>query len=411
MEGYQVYEYSNGIRLIHKQVFNTRVAHCGFILDIGSRDEESNQLGITHFWEHMAFKGTHKRKAFHIINRLDSVGGELNAYTTKEKTCFYASVLSIYFTKAVELLCDITFDSIFPVKEIEKERSVILEEMLMHEDDPVEMIEDDFNALLFANHPLGNKIIGTPEHIKNINKTNFEDFIRKNLCASNIIFSSVSTLPFTKVVNTVRRYIETFSQFEKRRRRSAPAFFKVEKIEKKQKFQQAHCMLGTHAFSLKDHRRILFVLLSNLLGGEAMNSRLNLAIREKYGFVYHIDSNYTAFTDTGLFAIYFATEKKTLCRCIDLVLKELKKLREKPLGVLQLRAAKQQLIGQLAMAEEHNLNLMLAIGKSMLDLGRVDSLTDIFKSIELITALQLQDLANEMMAEKRFSLLTFMPNE
>src|SRR5688572_30156357 len=197
---YQIHTLPNGIRILHKQVLHTKIAHSGFTLDIGSRDENETQLGLAHFWEHMAFKGTEKRKAFHILNRLETVGGELNAYTTKEKICFYASVLDAHFEKAFELLADITFHSIFPSKEIEKERGVILEEMAMYLDAPEDAIVDEFDSVIFKNHSLGNNILGTTESVTRFQKEDFLDFIRDNYSTDRLVFASVSNLPFAKVV-------------------------------------------------------------------------------------------------------------------------------------------------------------------------------------------------------------------
>jgi predicted Zn-dependent peptidase len=409
MEEYNLFTLPNGIRIVHKQVTYTKIAHCGFVLDIGSRDEKPHQQGIAHFWEHMAFKGTKKRRSFHIINRLESLGGELNAYTTKEKICFHASVLDKHFDKALELLTDITFDSVFPERQIEKERSVILEEMSMYYDSPEDAIQDDFDNVIFADHSLGNNILGTTESVRSFRKEDFKQFILENLNTERIIFSSVSNLPFSKVVKQAEKYLSHIPKFSASQQREPFSNYVPKRIEKTRSITQAQCAIGRTAYALSDTRRLSFFMLINILGGPGMNSRLNLALREKYGFVYSIDANYTPYIDTGFMAVYFGTEKKQLNKSIALVHKELKLLKEKKMGTVQLHAAKEQLMGQLAMAEESNLNFMLMMGKSILDLNRIDTLTEIFDSIRNVTAAELQDIANEMFDENQLSLLTFLP--
>ena len=409
MPDYHLHTLPNGIRIIHKQVTSTKIAHSGFILDIGSRDENPEQQGLAHFWEHMAFKGTKKRKSFHILNRLETVGGELNAYTTKEKLCFYASVLDKHFEKAFELLTDITFNSTFPAKEIEKERGVILEEMAMYLDTPEDAIIDDFDEVVFQNHALGNNILGSKESVSGFKKTDFLRFIQDNLSTNRLVFCSVSNLPFDKVMKLSQKYLGHLPAITKERARQPFIHYQPQLINQEKPIVQAHCVIGAPAYALADERRIPFFMLTNILGGPGMNSRLNLAVREKYGLVYTIDANYATYLDTGSFGIYFGTEKKQLARTTALVLKELKKLREKPLGSLQLHTAKEQLMGQLAMAEESNIGLMMMMGKSILDLDKVESLNEIFDHIRRIEAQQLLDIANEVLAENKLSYLNYIP--
>ncbi|WP_242926845.1 M16 family metallopeptidase [Pontibacter vulgaris] len=410
MLDYHIHTLPNGIRIVHKQVTHTKIAHSGFILDIGSRDELPVQQGLAHFWEHMAFKGTAKRKSFHIINSLESVGGELNAYTTKEKLCFYSSVLDKHFERSFELLTDITFRSVFPEKEIEKERGVILEEMAMYLDTPEEAIVDEFDAVIYGNHPLGNNILGTTESVSGFQKQDFLSFIDRNLSTDAIVFCSVSNLPFEKVVKLAEKFLKDIPTIKKERDRILVDKYKPQTITIEKSISQAHCVLGCPAYALSDERRIPFFMLVNLLGGPGMNSRLNLAVREKYGLVYTIDANYATYIDTGLLSIYFGTEKKQLKRTTSLVLKELKKLREKPLGSLQLHTAKEQLMGQLAMAEESNMGLMMMMGKSILDLNKVETLNEIFDKIKNITAPDLVEIANDVLREDQLSFLNYVPS-
>lgn len=411
MLDYEIYTLQNGIRVVHKQVNNTKIAHCGFILDIGGRDELPHQLGIAHFWEHMAFKGTKKRKAYHILNRLDSVGGELNAYTTKEKICFHASVLEKHFNNAVELLADITFDSVFPEKQIENEKSVILEEMAMYLDAPEDAIQDEFDQVVFGEHPLGHNLLGTQESVRSFHRDHFNEFIAQNLDSERLIFSSVGPMPLSRVVKQVERYIAHLPRFTAQRSRLAFGKYTPRFQVMKRHLSQAQCAIGATAYEIGNPKRMPFFLLANILGGPGMNTRLNMALREKYGFVYSIDANYHSFTDTGLFAIFFGTEPKQLKKSIQLVHKEIDLMRNKALGTMQLHKAKEQLLGQLAMAEENNIGLMLMMGKSLLDLNKIDSLDSVFESVNKVTSSQIMEVANEILHPDRLSLLTYEPEK
>jgi predicted Zn-dependent peptidase len=407
--GYQIKELANGIRIVHQEVSSTRLVHCGFILDIGSRDEREEQEGLAHFWEHMAFKGTKKRKAFHIINRLDSVGGELNAYTTKEKICFYASVLQQHWTKAAELLCDITFNSTFPPKQIEKERQVILEEMAMYRDSPDDAIQDEFDDLLFPGHSLGYNILGTEATVSQFTQEDFLTFVDQHLDTSRIVCSVVGNISFKKALRTLVPLLNAVpSASRKRQRKSVNGYSPRTTIQYKE-ITQAHCALGKPALALQDERRFKLYLLNNILGGPSMNSRLNMALREKHGLAYSIESVYQPFTDTGYIGIFYGTEEKAGAKARRIVLREIRKIREKKLGTLQLHMGKEQTIGQMAMAEENYSGLMLVYGKSLLDKGRIESLEAIFKTIRSSTAEELQELANEVYDDAQFSFLTYLP--
>jgi predicted Zn-dependent peptidase len=411
LQEYQVHTLPNGIRIAHKQVLHTQIAHCGIMLDIGSRDEAPEQQGLAHFWEHMAFKGTQKRRSHHIINRLETVGGELNAYTTKEKVCFHASVLETHFEKALELLADITFHSIFPEKQLERERNVILEEMAMYYDSPEDAIQDDFDEQLFAGHPLGRNILGTVDSVSSFRREHLLDFITTNLDTERIIVSSVSRHPFSKVVRLAEKYLLEVLSVRTPRRRQPPVAYTPTHKQVKRSITQAQYALGRPAYPLSDPRRLPFFMLINLLGGPGMNSRFNMSLREKHGLVYSIEANYTPYLDTGFMAVYFGTEPKQVERSGALIAKEFKKLREIPLSALQLHQTKEQLIGQLAMSEESNLSYMLMMAKSLLDIERVESLDEIFRDIRAVKASDVQQVAHEMLDEAQFSSLTFWPEE
>ena len=323
----------------------------GIMLDIGSRDELEKEQGLAHFWEHMVFKGTAKRKAFHIINRLESLGGELNAYTTKEKICFYSAVLDNHLDKSVELLSDITFNSIFPDRQIDRERHVILEEMAMYRDAPEDAIQDEFDEQIFPGHSLGRNILGTPETVTSFQREDFRRFLDRNLNTSKIVVSSVGNYPASKMARLAQKYFSDIPQKLSTPDRQPFTGYSPSRLEKKKTVSQAHFAMGKPSFSLMDANRIPFSFLVNLLGGPGMNSKLNLALREKHGLVYGVEANFYLYHDIGQFGIYFATEAGKLKKAQRLLLKEIELLKTKPLGSLQLHKAKQQIKGQLAMSE------------------------------------------------------------
>lgn len=410
---YQLHTFSNGIRFIHKHLPFSQVSHIGYVLDIGSRDEAPHQQGLAHFWEHMAFKGTRRRRAYHILNRLEAVGGELNAYTTKEKICFYASVLNDYYLQAVDLLTDITFDSVFPEKQIEREKGVILEEIAMYKDSPEEAIQDDFDTLVFGNHPLGYNILGTEESVRSFSRRDFREFIDTHLSTDRIVIASVGGLPFEKVLSKVERLVAGISprRLPQRRLPFTEQLYSPRQEDKSLPISQAHCAMGRPAYSMHHPHRLPFFLLNNILGGPAMSSRLNMLLRERYGYVYGVEASYTPMSDTGLWGIFFAIDAKHLFKAEKLIVQEMQRLCEQPLGMRQLKQAKNQLKGQLAMAEENNLNLMLMMGKTILDYGHIDPLPNLFEEIDAITAEQLQAVAQEVFRLESLSILRYIPQQ
>jgi predicted Zn-dependent peptidase len=403
-------ELPNGIRIVHQEVNHTRLVHCGFILNIGSRDEDKEQEGLTHFWEHMAFKGTQKRKTFHIINRLESLGGELNAYTTKEKVCFYASVLNEHYPKAAELLYDITFNSTFPEKQIEKERQVILEEMAMYRDSPDDSIQDDLDALVFENHALGRNILGTEETVGKFHQQDFFEFISTHLDTTQVVFSVVGNISFQKALKIIEGPLKEIPCKRTLYVRNGFTHYTPKFKSVQRDVTQSLCAIGRPAYSIHDPRRYKLFLLNNILGGPSMNSRLNFSLRENYGYVYSIESSYQPFLDTGFFGIYFGTEEKNLKKSQAIVQREMEKLRSKKLGSHQLHSAKEQAIGQMAMAEENYAGLMLVYGKSLIDHSKIDSLDRIFDEIRKTTAEDLIEIAEDIFQADQLSYLIYTPH-
>jgi predicted Zn-dependent peptidase len=405
---YKLYELENGIRVIHQPIKN-RVAHCGFIINTGTRDEKIEENGLAHFIEHSIFKGTKHRKAHHILNRIDTVGGELNAYTTKEKTCVYASFTTEHFERATELLSDILFNSTYPEKEIEKEKDVIIDEIYSYQDSPFEQIYDDYEELVFKNHPLGMNILGTVDSVKSFNRDDVLKFIDRNYATNKIIFSIVGDFTEKKIKTIINKYLNQPLKTSSSRKRTAFSDYTVFNNEVERDNYQAHCMIGNIAYSSKDKNNTGFILLNNILGGPAMNSRLNMGIREKHGFTYNIESSYTSYTDSGLFSIYLGTDPKHLNKSIALVHKELKNLRDKKLSSSQLQKAKQQLIGQITLSEESKVNVMLGMGKSLLFFNKVDSLETVYTKINKLTVENILEIANEVFDKDQLSSLIYKP--
>ncbi|MBY0425749.1 MAG: insulinase family protein, partial [Cytophagales bacterium] len=324
---------------------------------------------------------------------------------------FHASVLVQHVEKAIDLLADITFQSTFPEKEIEKEKMVILEEMSMYLDSPEDAIQDEFDELIFGQHPLGINILGSKERISGYRQSDFLRFVANHLSTDRIILSSVSNIPFEQMKKLAEKYLGHIPSQHQSLNRLPIGNYTPQIITRTKPINGAHRMMGRPAFSLLDERRIPFFMLNNLLGGPGMNSRLNLGLREKYGWVYSVDSNFTTYTDCGQFSIYFGSDPKYLDKCSTVIYKELKKLSSEPLSPAQLSAAKEQIKGQLAMSEENNMSLMLLFAKSILDLNEIEPLPSIFNKIDAIKSEELLELAEEMFNPDSFSILTYIPEE
>ena len=409
MKDCTIFKLSNGIRVVHQHIAHTKIVHCGLFLGIGSRDENTENQGIAHFWEHMAFKGTKKRTTLDIITSLDAVGGELNAYTDKEKIVFFASVRDQYFERAVDLLADITFNSTLPEKELEKERGVILEEMSMYLDSPDDSLQDEFENVVYRNHPMGMNILGRKETVSNFSRKDFKQFFDENLSNDKIVFSCIGNITLADAEKIAKRYLEKRSLGKSSAKRKRINLYKPSDKILTRPVKQAKCAIGRTAYPIHHEDRVAFYLLVNMLGGPGMNSRLNLSLREKYGYVYSIDAHYIPYSDTGLFAIFFGTEPKQVDRCIKLVKKELARFRDKKLSTKELEQAKEQIKGQMAMSEENNLSLMMMMGRSILDYNRVPSIEEVFEKINAITPAKMQRIAREMFDEKTLSQLIIKP--
>lgn len=396
----------NGIRLVHQYV-DSPVAHCGVIINTGSRDEAHHEQGIAHFIEHTIFKGTLKRKSFHILSRLEDVGGEMNAYTTKEETAIHASFLAEYYERTMELFSDILINSTFPDHELKREKDVILDEINSYNDSPSELIFDDFEELIFDGHSIGRNILGTPDNVKNFTREDIQKFMAKNYNTDQMVICSVGNISGKRFLHLAERFFNPFP--ENRRDFSRPKFFgnsAKSRIIEKETFQ-SHCLIGGLAYDVFHRNRIGLVLLNSVLGGQSGNSRLNLALRERNGIAYNLESSYTAYSDTGSITIYFGTDKDNLDKAISLIKREINILQNKLLGDIQISKAKKQLVGQLAMSQENHEDLMLTLGKSFLTYNKMDGLDVIYKKIDALTPSQILDIANEVLDFDKLSILIY----
>ncbi len=396
----------NGIRLVHKRIPNM-IAHAGIIINTGSRDETENEHGMAHFIEHMFFKGTSKRKTYHILSSLEDRGGELNAYTTKEETAVYASFLRQDYNKAFDILSDIVFNSVFPDKEIKKEKEVIIEEINSYKDSPSELIFDDFEDMIFAGSPLGRPILGTEKSVRSFDREMISGFIQNNYDPADMVVCSTGNINEKQLIYLITKYFSQAPIKKISKKRESFTDYKPLNKEIIKNTWQDHIIIGNLAYNVKDNRRLSLYLLNNILGGQGLNSRLNMSLREKNGFAYNVESSYIPYYDNGVFMIYFGTDYKNRDKSMNIALKELKLLREKKLGKNQLHKAKKQIQGNIARARENHENLMLAMGKNTLLFDRMESIENLYKRIEGLTASGLMETANEIFAEEKLSTLIY----
>lgn len=396
----------NGIRLVHQKT-NGPVAHCGILINAGSRDEHENEHGIAHFIEHMLFKGTTKRKAYHILSRLEDVGGELNAYTTKEETAIHASFLKEDYERSVELISDLLLNSTFPRKEIEKEKDVVIEEINSYLDSPSELIFDDFEELIFCDQPIGRNILGSPGSVKKFSHKKILDFITREYRTSEMVFCSVGDISEKKILKLFEKYFSTFSGPSTDKTQYTKWIYKPLTLSRKKDTFQNHCIIGNLAYDLRDKRRVGMFMLNNILGGPGLNSRLNLSLREKNGLAYNVESNYNPYCDTGVFSIYFGTDARLLGKSTDICMSELKKLTTTKLGTVQMSKARNQMKGYLARGYDNHENLMLSMAKNMMVFDRIDSFETLCKQIDEVTASELLEIANEIFEPSKLSTLIY----
>ncbi len=413
---YNTYTLDNGLRIIHLPS-DSKVVYCGYQINAGTRDEEPGEEGLAHFCEHVTFKGTERRKAWHILNCLESVGGDLNAYTNKEGTVYYAAILKEHIARAVDLLSDIVFHSTYPQQEIDKEVEVICDEIESYNDSPAELIYDEFENILFKGNSLGHNILGTAEQVRQFTTEDALRFTRKLYRPDNAVFFAYGDIDFKKLVTLLKRSVgseelrvknEEFNSREEERMKGEESNSpKGQTIVMEKHTHQAHVMIGTQAYDVHDDRRMPLYLLNNILGGPGMNAKLNLALREHNGLVYTVESTMVAYSDTGTWSIYFGCDEHDVKRCLRLVRKELDKFVEKPLSDAQLRAAKKQIKGQIGVACDNRENFALDFGKSFLHYGWEKNVDRLYEQVDEITTQQIQSVAQELFDEHRLTTLIF----
>ena len=445
---YNTYTLDNGLRIIHLPS-DSQVVYCGYQINAGTRNEKPGEEGLAHFCEHVTFKGTERRKAWHILNCLESVGGDLNAYTNKEGTVYYSAILKEHIARAVDLLSDIVFHSVYPQAEIDKEVEVICDEIESYNDSPAELIYDEFENILFKGSPLGHNILGTAEQVRAFKTEDALHFTRKLYRPDNAIFFAYGDIDFKKLVKLIQKALgecpkgrelacsadckSAETPTEERIAEETPtgetpteemeagdANHKVQSskfnvqskvagqtIVMQKNTHQAHVMIGTRAYDVNDDRRMPLYLLNNMLGGPGMNAKLNLALREHNGLVYTVESTMVAYGDTGTWSIYFGCDEHDVKRCLRLVRKELDKFMQKPLSDAQLKAAKKQIKGQIGVACDNRENFALDFGKSFLHYGWEKNVDRLYEQVDEITAAQIQAVAQELFDKDRLTTLIF----
>ena len=419
---YNTYTLDNGLRIIHLPS-DSKVVYCGYQINAGTRNEEPGEEGLAHFCEHVTFKGTERRKAWHILNCLESVGGDLNAYTNKEGTVYYSAILKEHIARAVDLLTDIVFHSVYPQAEIDKEVEVICDEIESYNDSPAELIYDEFENIIFKGSPLGHNILGTAEQVRSFKTEDALRFTRKLYRPDNAIFFAYGDIDFKKLVRLLKKSFLSEERRVKSEKFNSPEAqtqfniqhstfntqhsFEGQTIVMQKNTHQAHVMIGTRAYDVNDSRRMPLYLLNNMLGGPGMNAKLNLALREHNGLVYTVESTMAAYGDTGIWSIYFGCDEHDVKRCLRLVRKELDKFMQKPLSEAQLKAAKKQIKGQIGVACDNRENFALDFGKSFLHYGWEKNVDRLYEQVDEITAEQIQAVAKELFDKDRLTTLIF----
>ena len=410
MTKYNTHTLKNGLRIIHLPSAS-QVVYCGYQIASGTRNEFPGEEGLAHFCEHMTFKGTERRNAIQIINALEGVGGELNAFTNKEDTVFYAVISKEHFSQAVEILSDIVFHSQYPQHEIEKEVAVICDEIESYNDSPAELIYDEFENIIFEGHPLGHNILGRAEQLRTYKTEDALRFVRRNYRSDNSIFFAYGDIDFRKLVKRLENGVESDSVDDNKQFAQEPrqvlSSFTPQIIERSLGTHQSHVMLGTRAYDIHHPLRIPLYLLNNILGGPGLNARLNLSLRERNGLVYTVESSMANYSDTGIWCIYFGCDPHDVRRCLRLVRRELDRVMQKPLSELQLRNAKRQLKGQLAIACDNHEQFALDFGKSFLHYGWERDLTHLYESIDKVTTEDIEKVADELFASDKLTTLIF----
>ena len=407
MTKYNTFTLENGMRVIHLPS-EAQVVYCGIAIKAGTRHERPGEEGLAHFCEHLSFKGTEHRSAVQIINAIEGLGGELNAFTNKEDTVFYCVIQNQHIKKAVDVLCDIVFHSTYPQNEVEKEREVVCDEIESYEDTPAELIFDEIENILFQGHPLGHNILGTSEQVRKYTNEDARRFTNRYYRPDNCVFFASGNVDFKRLMTMLRANHCTSPVVPVAQEKlKTPATLPKQEIVRLRGTHQAHVIIGSHAYAVDDPRRWALYLLNNILGGPGLNSRLNLSLRERNGLVYSVESSMVSYGDTGCWCIYFGCDPHDIKRCCRLVHRELTQLIERPLSPTQLRKAKQQLQGQLAIASDSHEQFTLDFAKNFLHQGKERDLNDIMRHIDRLTPEDLQQVARDIFAEDHLTTLIY----
>ena len=405
------FELDNGIRLIHSKS-PTKVAYCGIAIDAGTRDEHKDEYGIAHFCEHMLFKGTVKRKSWHILNRMEAVGGDLNAYTNKEETVVYSAFMKQHLERATQLIADIVFNSTYPQNEMDKESEVIIEEIESYNDSPAELIFDEFENMIFEGHHIGHDILGSVENIRNYKSENLKKFVKRMYKPQNMIYFVFGEYEFDYVKKVFIKYMSDINlkeeknrQHRQRKKEKAEYVPKTRRVEKET--HQAHVMMGCRAYSSDDKRRVALYFLNNIIGGPGMNSLLNVALREHNGLVYTVESMLTNYTDSSMFSIYFGCDSKDIEKCIRIVRKELHALMEHGISKTKFTASMKQIKGQIGVSCDNFENYALDMAKSYLHYNKFDGIEETFKLLDQLTPKILQEVAQDLFHDDNISILIY----
>lgn len=406
MQEFSIVTLGNGIRCVHRRV-KSPVANIALMVNSGTRDERPEQHGVAHLVEHLLFKGTTRRTAFQINSRLESVGGELNAFTSKEETVIHASCLTADYTKGIDLLCDMMFNSRYDQLEVAKEKQIIIDEINSYKDTPSELIFDDFEELIFADSTLGRNILGTAQQLRKIESNNLLDYVKLNYNTDQIVFSSSSSHTHAQFAAHCEKIWGSITANYRTSTRQKPTVQPKFTIERSKKTHQVHTIIGGNSYSLFDEKRIAFVLLINILGGPSSLSRLNQSLREKHALTYNIEASYSPYSDSGIWAVYFGCEADKHLKAMELVLREIDTLRTTTLTDTALRKAKRQLIGQLAISSDNNENFMMGIAKSLLIFNAFDTNAEIVAKVNSITKEDLCQVAQEIFSHDNLNSLTY----
>ena len=410
MTRYNTITLENGLRIIHLPS-DSQVVYCGIAVKAGTRHELPGEEGLAHFCEHLSFKGTEHRSAVQIINAIEGLGGELNAFTNKEDTVFYCAIQAKYIKRAVDVLCDIVFHSTYPQNEVEKEREVVCDEIESYEDSPAELIFDEIENILFEGHPLGHNILGTSEQVRQYTSEDARRFTARYYRPDNCVFFASGNVNFKRLATWLRASCKDNTHISER----SDNLEILEKPENQPErllirhrgTHQAHVIIGARAYAADDKRRWALYLLNNIIGGPGLNSRLNLSLRERNGLVYSVESSMVCYGDTGCWCVYFGCDPHDVKRCCRLVSRELSKLMERPLSPTQLRKAKQQLQGQLAIASDSREQFALDFAKNYLHSGKERDLSDIMRHIDCLTPEDLQKVACDIFATDHLTTLIY----